>query len=530
MNVPTTGSARNFAADTGDSHTSSIAAWLERAVVGCLFAIAVCAPHSIAATQGFWVSGLLLWAARFTVRPRPLLFRTPIDLPLLIFFSLTVLAAVFSYAPDISISKLRSASLFTIVFLVAQNVSSPRVLRSLAVALIASCMINVVYTFGERALGRGVRVEGLAAESPLRGAGVEEGDTLLELDGAPLHNLAEVESALATGASERPLPRIKVYRYEAFYDLDITHGSLLSGATPEARLGVGSWTRGRDWRAAGFYGHYTTYAEALQLIASLALGLLIALHFGRGDSEQGVRSWRTRNSLLLGCAVAGLCAALLMTVTRASWLAFLVSAFTIVLVGARSRRVALVMVCAALLLVPLGLFVLQQKRNVGFLDRRDASTTWRATVYREGVELLFKSPRHMLVGVGMDSIRRFWPQWGMFEQGRIPRGHLHSTPLMIAVERGLPALFVWFWFLFTYGRTLWRMTREKLLDSWIERGIALGALGGLAGLFTSGIVHYNLGDSEVVMIFYFIVGLALVVNHQAVKEHPTREVVINPLP
>jgi hypothetical protein len=44
------------------------------------------------------------------------------------------------------------------------------------------------------------------------------------------------------------------------------------------------------------------------------------------------------------------------------------------------------------------------------------------------------------------------------------------------------------------------------------RGIALGALGGLAGFFTSGLVHYNWGDSEVVTVFYFIMGLSLAVE------------------
>ena len=50
--------------------------------------------------------------------------------------------------------------------------------------------------------------------------------------------------------------------------------------------------------------------------------------------------------------------------------------------------------------------------------------------------------------------------------------------------------------------------RENELD-WIERGILLGALGGLVGFFISGLVHYNWGDSEVIMIFYFLTGLVL---------------------
>jgi hypothetical protein len=51
---------------------------------------------------------------------------------------------------------------------------------------------------------------------------------------------------------------------------------------------------------------------------------------------------------------------------------------------------------------------------------------------------------------------------------------------------------------------------------WIDRGIALGALGGLVGFFCSGLVHYNWGDSEVVMIFYFIMGLSLVLYRDRV--------------
>jgi hypothetical protein len=40
----------------------------------------------------------------------------------------------------------------------------------------------------------------------------------------------------------------------------------------------------------------------------------------------------------------------------------------------------------------------------------------------------------------------------------------------------------------------------------------LGALGGLVGFFVSGLVHYNWGDSEVIMIFYFVIGLVLALH------------------
>ncbi len=45
--------------------------------------------------------------------------------------------------------------------------------------------------------------------------------------------------------------------------------------------------------------------------------------------------------------------------------------------------------------------------------------------------------------------------------------------------------------------------------SWIEKGIVLGCFGGLVGFFTSGLVHYNLGDQEVAMVFFMLMGLGV---------------------
>jgi hypothetical protein len=70
---------------------------------------------------------------------------------------------------------------------------------------------------------------------------------------------------------------------------------------------------------------------------------------------------------------------------------------------------------------------------------------------------------------------------------------------------------LWLGFLFIYARTLWRSVRSRTKRHWVERGILLGALGGLAGFLSSGLVHYNWGDSEVVMVFYSIIGMTFVV-------------------
>jgi O-antigen ligase len=502
-------------------NSSLLSSWLDRFIIFWLFAFALCAPHSIAATQTAWLLGMLLWVIRFFVYPPPKLHRTPVDYALLGFFILTGLSSLFSYEPMVSIGKLRAASLFTIVYLFCENIPSLRIVRLLALTLIASCMVNVVYEAGARVIGRGVKVRGVSAESPLssatflwaggiRSQPVLSGDTILEIDG----QVARDPEQLASTLYARPglsSTRLKIYRAEWVLTVMVPRGRLLSGATAEQQLGIGGWSRGRDWRATGFYGHWVTYAEVLQLIASLALGLLIC-----------VPQKRSRPGGLLLLAVAGLCFALLLTVTRASWLGFLVSATVMVLVGTSRRTILLLAACALPILLA-GFFLLHQRRNVGFIDRSDPSTTWRETVWREGANLLISKPRHLVIGVGMDSLKAHWREWGLFDNGRIPIGHMHSDLLQLALERGVPALILWLILLGVYARTLWRLllpertatTQNSTEKYWLDRGIALGALGGLAGFFTSGLVHYNWGDSEVVMIFYLIMGLILAIERQA---------------
>lgn len=477
--------------------TSGAAKLVDAAIVVCLFVFVLSAPHSIAGTQGAWLLGMALWLVRFVFRPRPRLYRTPVDYLLLGFFILTGLSSFLSYEPAVSIGKLRAASLFTIVYLFAENVPSLRVVRLLAITLVCSCMFSVFYTGGERLIGRGVKVFGVSEQSPLYKAGVRDGDTLLRVDGKKLRDPQDLVDALSISGNQPSA--IAGYRHELLPTFRVPRGSLKPGSTALEQLGISSWSSGRDWRASGLYGQFLTYAEVLQLIIALALGLFVSLPVKR-----------TWTGVLLLVALAGFSFALLLTVTRASWLGSLVSSIIILALTIPRRAILFI----GLFTIPLilgGLFMLQQKRNVGFLDQKDDSTTWRTTVWREGSRLLVSKPRHLLVGIGMDSIKRRWPQWGMFDGGRIPWGHMHSNLLQIALERGLVTLLLWLGFLFIYARTLWRSVRSRTQRHWVERGILVGALGGLAGFFTSGLVHYNWGDSEVVMVFYSIVGMALVV-------------------
>ncbi len=512
---------KRTSASTGggaDPEKSKAAKATELLVIVCLSLFALFAPHSIAVAQGAWMLGMLLWLSRLAFFPRPQFHQTPIDYALFGFFILTGLSAFLSYEPLVSIGKLRAASLFTIVYLVAQNVPNRRALRLLVLALVASCFINVIFTAGQRIVGRGVKVQSLKTESSLFAGGVRAGDTLLKIDGQVITSPDDIANHLAAASpATSPKAPLNIYRQELVPVFQIERGKLLSGSSATEQLGIEAWSRGRDWRASGFFGHYVTYAEVLQLILALMIGLFVSLPF---------KLSLTGALLLIG--VLGFSYSLMLTVTRAVWLGFLISTAVIVLLGAARRTILFI----GLLAVPLilgGLFVLQQKRNVSFIDQSDQSTTWRQTVWQEGAALLVSKPRHLLFGVGMDSLKARWREWGMFDHGRIPRGHMHSNLLQIALERGIPAFVLWLLVLGIYARTLLNLRKRVRLESaedasadrlgvWIEHGLVLGALGGTAGFFASGIVHYNWGDSEVVMIFYFIMGLTLALHRLTVVE------------
>jgi membrane-associated protease RseP (regulator of RpoE activity) len=243
---------------------SQTARLLDTAILFCLFLFAVAAPNSIAATQTAWLLGMALWLLRFAFYPRPKLERTPVDYLLLGFFILSGLSCLFSYEPLVSLGKMRAASLFTIVYLFAQNMPSRRVIRLLALALVSACMINVIFTGAQRILGSGVKVHDVSEASPLYKAGVRDGDTLLTIDGVKLHDPQELVNELSK--PDKKVVTLTAYRHEWMIPCKLTRGMLLPGKSALEQLGVGSWSKGRDWRASGLFGNFVTYAEALQLI------------------------------------------------------------------------------------------------------------------------------------------------------------------------------------------------------------------------------------------------------------------------
>jgi hypothetical protein len=96
----------------------------------------------------------------------------------------------------------------------------------------------------------------------------------------------------------------------------------------------------------------------------------------------------------------------------------------------------------------------------------------------------------------------------------------------LLVERGTPALLLWLAVLAAAGRIIWsgiKVEKEERRhgggNTW-SLGILLGSLGATIGFVMSGMVHYNLGDQEVAMVFFLLMGFGVSVAMLSAARQP----------
>ncbi|MGB8509448.1 MAG: O-antigen ligase family protein, partial [Pyrinomonadaceae bacterium] len=132
---------------------------------------------------------------------------------------------------------------------------------------------------------------------------------------------------------------------------------------------------------------------------------------------------------------------------------------------------------------------------------QDDSAALRLEVGRAALRRVWLHP---LFGHGMDAVKLHWAEWGFPGDVQI---HTHSTPLQLVFDRGLPALVFWLWMGWALWMMLWRAERRwRESDDACAHGFLLGATGALAGFFASSLVNYNFGDSEVMLLLWWLAG------------------------
>jgi hypothetical protein len=459
-----------------------------------LLLYSVFAPHSIAAGEISLAIAGAGWLVR-TLATRTTGFRrTSFDLPVWLFFLWTIVSSFLSQEPHISIAKIQSTCVIFLFYL-TQAIATRRTAVLLVALMIFSGVAGTAYSLYDLLHGRGIVVESIAPESPLRSVHVQPGDAIWRLGGRRVYSVADIDQVLRNSHTNSTLTVSVISQGEHVErpGLIVTEAAK-NRASPSGIIGTKPSHR---FRASGWTRHYETYCEILQILAQLALGLALAHLINHGFNRWSRLAFLATGLLALGLAL---------TAMRTALIAFAIGVVVISWRALRGRaRLATLTALTVLLIV--GAFVVYQTRAHQALWLQDPSSSLRVEVARVGLSRIMQHP---LFGHGMDAMHVHWNEWGFPGSDML---HLHSTPLQLAFDRGLPALLFWLWIVWLFWRTASR--NEKRLRETLDTnryGILLGATGALAGFFASSLVNYNLGDGEVALVFWWLLGIVVVLS------------------
>jgi putative inorganic carbon (hco3(-)) transporter len=238
-------------------------------------------------------------------------------------------------------------------------------------------------------------------------------------------------------------------------------------------------------RIKGFMSHWMTYSGLLMLV--LVLLISYALSVG----------WRKHKwILLLSCFIT---IVLILSQTRTALIGAIAGACVMILLKQPRAIIGLL----AIIIV---LFVFSPAKIKQRLHSSITTQDPRIEIWGTSLRLIKENP---WFGVGLTNVNRealryrgnyAYPDWAY--------QHMHNNFLQIAAERGIPGLVFWVWLLIRFGWDalgVYRASRKTSLDSTEASIASLAALGALTALLIAGIGEYNFGDSEILVLFLFII-------------------------
>jgi O-antigen ligase len=240
-------------------------------------------------------------------------------------------------------------------------------------------------------------------------------------------------------------------------------------------------------RPQGSLGHYMTYSGLLMLVTGVALARIL---FGRSE-----RVWPA-------LVLPALLMALALTLSRSAWVGAC-AAVAMLLLLKDFRLLAVLPLVAAIGFATAPAAVSQ--RFTSIFNTQDATRRDRVAMLREGVHMISDHP---LVGVGPNMVERVYERYRVPEAVERINPHLHNVPMQIAAERGLPALAIWLSFLTVLSLDLIRLFRAG------HRMVSAAALAAILSMLGAGLLEYNFGDSEFLMLFLLLVTLPFAAGKQ----------------
>ena len=254
-------------------------------------------------------------------------------------------------------------------------------------------------------------------------------------------------------------------------------------------------------RIPGPFSHYMTFSGILMIGCCLLLAKLAT-----GENRRPIRTWLFLVPIVL---------ALLLTLTRNTWVAVVLVALTAVLV--RARRWVWAFALGIVLILAVSAVTSPQlwSRARSMADLKDASNYDRLCMAYAGFHMVAERP---LFGIGPGMVEERYPIYRHPTSQRQDVAHLHNTLLHLSAERGLLSTAAYLWFMLAGLRLAYLGLRRggglNGPDAWMYMGTLMTLLAfNVAGLFEA-----NWRDTEVQRWVLFVMAVPLCLSGEASSE------------
>jgi len=241
-------------------------------------------------------------------------------------------------------------------------------------------------------------------------------------------------------------------------------------------------------RITGFKSHWMTFGGEMMVVLAIAGALLLF-------SRERHRKWWLAAGAIVALALA-------LSWVRSAWFGGAAAAVYLLWFWKRWTVAALpVAIAFGVWLAPPE--IQQRVTSLWKPDKKLDSNSHRRALWATGVRMIAANP---LLGVGPEHVQREFERYAPAEYKPIPShwyyGHLHNIYLEYAAERGLPALLAFLamtaWALRDFARAVARSDPSERT----RRFILHAAMASVIAILVGGIGEHNLGDSEVLGLFF----------------------------
>jgi len=236
-------------------------------------------------------------------------------------------------------------------------------------------------------------------------------------------------------------------------------------------------------RISGFMGQVMTQGGLLLLFSCMALSMLLFTN--------------DRIRYLWGLGLLLSLFALILTQTRSAWVG-LVIATSFILFLYKPR--ALIIVPLAISLFYIASPSIYKKKVLSIFSLKVRNNKIRIEYMKVGIKIIKDYP---FFGTGpntMDIVSQN-PKYKISKEAKMIV-HLHNNILQTGAERGIPTLLAWLTFMVWVFISLIKLLKNK--DPTLY-SLTVAAVATVLALFTAGLFEYNFADSEITMLFLYMI-------------------------